>query len=157
MQASRLYSPFVVAREWTVVGKSFQLSFWQVVKVVGIHATKAYRGSLGISAPILNLGTRTRWRCVASFTPRPSYPRGMSSRYPLNRRLGGRFVEEINLLSLPEFEPRIDVFSHCTDSPSRLQFLFCTLPFRNCIDCIVWKRAVHMNYINWKGSILDLF
>jgi hypothetical protein len=31
----------------------------------------------------------TRWMSVASFTPRPVYPRGESSRNPLDRRLGG--------------------------------------------------------------------
>jgi len=47
---------------------------------------KAYWVS-GIIAPrILDLSTRWRW--VVSFTPRPLYPQGKSSRYPLHRRLG---------------------------------------------------------------------
>jgi hypothetical protein len=36
---------------------------------------------------ILDLGTRWRW--VVIFTPRPLYPQGKSSWYPLDRRLGG--------------------------------------------------------------------
>jgi hypothetical protein len=36
---------------------------------------------------ILHLGTR--WRGVASFTPRSLYPWGNRLRYPLYRRLGG--------------------------------------------------------------------
>jgi hypothetical protein len=39
-------------------------------------------GGGGIAPRILDLGTRRRW--VASFAPRPLYPR-----YPLDRRLGG--------------------------------------------------------------------
>jgi hypothetical protein len=45
-------------------------------------------GSGGIAPRILNLGTR--WRRVVSFTLRPIYPQGRSSRYPLDRRLGDR-------------------------------------------------------------------
>jgi hypothetical protein len=35
------------------------------------------------------LGLGTSWRWVVSFTPRPLYPRGKSSRYPLEWWLGG--------------------------------------------------------------------
>jgi hypothetical protein len=35
------------------------------------------------------LDFRARWRWVASFTPRPLYPREERPRYPLDRRLGG--------------------------------------------------------------------
>jgi hypothetical protein len=35
----------------------------------------------------LDLGTSWRW--VVSFTPRPLYPRGKSSQYPLDMRMGG--------------------------------------------------------------------
>jgi len=48
---------------------------------------KAYRGSVGITPRILDLGTR--WRCMASFTPRTLYPQGKNPLYPLDRRLGG--------------------------------------------------------------------
>jgi hypothetical protein len=51
------------------------------------HAMKAYWGSGGIAARILDLGTRWRW--AVSFTPRPLYPQGKSPWYPLDRRLGG--------------------------------------------------------------------
>jgi hypothetical protein len=47
----------------------------------------AYWGSEGIAPRILDLCTRWRW--VVSFTPRPTYPQGKSSWYPLDRRLGG--------------------------------------------------------------------
>jgi hypothetical protein len=59
---------------------------------------------------ILTLGTR--WRCVVSFTTWPLYPRRKSSRYPLNRRVGGpqsrsgRSGEEKKYLSLPGIESR---------------------------------------------------
>jgi hypothetical protein len=51
------------------------------------HAVKTQWGSGGIAPRILNLVTRWRW--VVSFTPRPLYPRGKSSLFPLDRRLGG--------------------------------------------------------------------
>jgi len=44
-------------------------------------------GSGGIAAFILNVGARWRW--LVSFMPRPLYPRGKSSQYPLDRRLVG--------------------------------------------------------------------
>jgi hypothetical protein len=60
-------------------------------KVVPVLATapryEDVWGCGGIAAHILNFGTRWRW--VASFTPRPLYSRGKSPWYPLNRRLGG--------------------------------------------------------------------
>jgi hypothetical protein len=51
------------------------------------HAMVTYLGSGGIAPRILNLGIR--WRRVVSFIPRPLYPQGKISRYPLDRRLGG--------------------------------------------------------------------
>jgi hypothetical protein len=51
------------------------------------HAMKTYWGSVGIAPRILDLGTR--WRSMVSFTPRPLYPAGKCSWYPLDRRLGG--------------------------------------------------------------------
>jgi hypothetical protein len=48
-----------------------------------------------------------------SFTPRQLYPRGMSPRYPLDRRLGGpqsqsgRGGEEKNFQLMPGLEPPI--------------------------------------------------
>jgi hypothetical protein len=53
----------------------------------------------------------TRWRWAVGFTPRQLFPREKSSRYALDRRLGGpqspsgRCGEERNLLHLPEIEP----------------------------------------------------
>ena len=41
----------------------------------------------GIPPHILILGTK--WKSVVSLTPRPFYHRIKSSRYPLNKRLGG--------------------------------------------------------------------
>jgi hypothetical protein len=46
-----------------------------------------HMGEWRYSSTFLDLGTRWRW--VVSFTPLPLYPRGKSSRYPLDRRLGG--------------------------------------------------------------------
>jgi hypothetical protein len=45
------------------------------------HAMKAYWGSGGIDARVLDLGTRWRW--VVSFTTRPLYPQVKSPWYPL--------------------------------------------------------------------------
>jgi hypothetical protein len=67
-------------------------------------------GEWRYSSNILHLGTK--WRRVASFTPRPFYPRGNGPRYPLDRRLGGpksrsgRCGVEKDLLPLPGIEPR---------------------------------------------------
>jgi hypothetical protein len=44
-------------------------------------------GSGCIDPEFLDLGNSWRW--VARFTPLPFYPRGKSTRYPLDRRLGG--------------------------------------------------------------------
>jgi len=43
-----------------------------------------------IEPRILNVGPSWRW--VVSFTPRPLYPRGKNTGYPLNGRLGGSQV-----------------------------------------------------------------
>jgi hypothetical protein len=48
---------------------------------------KTYGGVDVYMHVFLDLGTS--WRRVVSFTPRPLYPRVKSSRYPLDRRLGG--------------------------------------------------------------------
>jgi hypothetical protein len=48
---------------------------------------KTYWGSGCIAPRIFNLGISWRW--IVSFTPRPLYPRDKSSRFPLDRRLGG--------------------------------------------------------------------
>jgi hypothetical protein len=45
-----------------------------------------HMGEWRYSSTILCLSSRWRW--VISFTPQPLYPRGESSRYPLDRRLG---------------------------------------------------------------------
>jgi hypothetical protein len=47
---------------------------------------KTYWESGDIAPRILDIGTR--WRLVVSFTLRPLYPQGKSSRCPLDRRLG---------------------------------------------------------------------
>jgi hypothetical protein len=66
-------------------------------------------GSGGIPWCILNLGASWRW--VASFTPRPLYPRGKNFRYPLDRRMGesqsryGRGGKEKNSYSGRESNP----------------------------------------------------
>jgi hypothetical protein len=44
------------------------------------------RGEWRYSSYVLDLGNRWTW--VVSFTPLPIYPRGMGTRYPLDRRLG---------------------------------------------------------------------
>jgi hypothetical protein len=59
---------------------------------------------------ILDLGTRLK--CVDSFTPRPLYPQGKSSWYPLDRRLGGPQSrsgrgEELHIHLLSGLEPPI--------------------------------------------------
>jgi hypothetical protein len=72
---------------------------------------KAYWGSGGIEPHILDVGTRCRW--VVSFATRVLYPKGKSSWYPLERRLGGpqsrfgRGREEKNYQPLPRFEHAI--------------------------------------------------
>jgi hypothetical protein len=73
------------------------------------HSMKTYSGSGGIASRILDLGTR--WRLVVSFTSRPLYTKGKSTRYPLDRRLGGpqsrsgRGGEEKNSQPPPRIEP----------------------------------------------------
>jgi hypothetical protein len=94
----------------------------------------------GCIAPrILDLGTR---RSMVSFTPQPLYTRGKSSRYPLDRRLGGpqsqsgRGGEEKNFQSSPgiETQPPIvqPVASHHTDwAKGQIKFWKCLLQFRS--------------------------
>jgi hypothetical protein len=48
---------------------------------------KAYWGVEIYLQAFFDLGTRWRW--VASFTPRPLYPQKKSPWYPLDRKLGG--------------------------------------------------------------------
>jgi hypothetical protein len=48
---------------------------------------KAYWVSECIAPRILDLGTR--WRCVVSFTHRPLYLQGQSTRFTLDKRPGG--------------------------------------------------------------------
>jgi hypothetical protein len=75
------------------------------------HAMKAHWGNGGIAIRILDLSTRWRW--AVGFTPRPLYPQGKNSRYPLYSRLSGsqsrsgRGGEEKNSYPLPELEPPI--------------------------------------------------
>jgi hypothetical protein len=69
-----------------------------------------------------------RWRWVVSFTLQPFYPQGKSTRYPLNRRLGGSQSqsghggEEKNSQPLPVLEPPIiqPAAQHYTTEQSRL-------------------------------------
>jgi len=51
------------------------------------HATKAYGRMKLRPHSFFDLGTRWRW--AVSFTPRPLYPQGKSTRYQLYGRLGG--------------------------------------------------------------------
>ena len=71
---------------------SYGTSLYQRVKMKLslLHATKLYRRTGGMFPPVLNLSTRWRW--VASLTPRPPYPlEGTNSR-------SWRFGEERHLL-----------------------------------------------------------
>jgi len=52
-----------------------------IINLIKIRATKTHFGSGGIAPRNPDLGTRRRW--VVSFTRRPLYPQGKSSRYPL--------------------------------------------------------------------------
>jgi hypothetical protein len=64
--------------------------YWEAkVKFSVYLSTTQWRltGSGGMALRTLNLSTTYRW--VASFTLRPLYPRENSSRYHLDRRLGG--------------------------------------------------------------------
>ena len=66
---------------------------------LSLYAMKAYRGS-GCAAPVI-LNLSSRWRWEVSLMPRPLYPARMSSRCPMNTRMGwhntwyGRFEPEI--------------------------------------------------------------
>jgi hypothetical protein len=62
---------------------------------------KAYRGSGGVTALILNLNTR---RYVLIFTPQPLYPQGKNTQYQLNvpQMQSVHFARD-DLLSLPGF------------------------------------------------------
>jgi hypothetical protein len=90
-------------------------------------------GSGSIAPLILDLGTRWRW--VASFTPRPLYPQGKSPSYPLARRLGGpqsrsgRSDEEKSSQPLPGLEPPIiqSVSQLYTTELSRLYCCLCMI------------------------------
>jgi hypothetical protein len=61
----------------------------QVVPLLNELSTASWRrmGEGQYSSTILDLGSRWRW--VVSFTPWRIYPRGKSTRCPLDRRLGG--------------------------------------------------------------------
>jgi hypothetical protein len=69
---------------------------------------KVYWGNGGLASGILDIGTRWRW--VVSFMPRPLYPQGKRTCYPLVRRFGrpqsrsGRDGEEENSQPLPILE-----------------------------------------------------
>jgi hypothetical protein len=84
-------------------------------------------GEWSYSSTILIL--QTRWIYVVSFAPVPLYPRGNSSRHPLDGKLvrpqsrSGRRGEEKNVLSLPEIEPLY------LGSPDRNLSLFRLRPF----------------------------
>jgi hypothetical protein len=70
---------------------------------------KRYGGSGRMHPRFLDLGTSLRY--VASFTPRPLYPRGKGPCYPLDRRLGepqSRSVRygEVKFFTLPGLELR---------------------------------------------------
>jgi hypothetical protein len=73
------------------------------------HYAMKTHGKWRYISNILDLDTSWRW--VVSFTTRPLYHGGKSTRYPLHRRLGGsqsqfgRCGEEKNL-SLPRTEPQ---------------------------------------------------
>ena len=92
----------------------------------------AYRGSRGIAALILNLGTR--WRCVGIFTQRPLYP---EQRIPAPTEykavsvpiagLGGS-GEERNLLLVPEMERTVQPVAN------------------RYIDCDIHRRDMKINY-----------
>jgi hypothetical protein len=72
----------------------------------------------------------TGWRCVDSFTPRPLYPQGKISWYPLYRRLGrpqsrsGCGGEEKNSQALLGIEPLIilPVAQHYSTELSRFLY-----------------------------------
>jgi hypothetical protein len=99
-----------------------KLMFWNPINAIKIrlslcfswteyHAMKASWGSRGIAPHILDFGTRWRW--VASFTPRPLYSQGKTPWYPLDRTLGGPQSrsgyggKDKNSQPLPGLEPPI--------------------------------------------------
>ena len=55
-------------------------------EVVPVHAIKAYSGSVGVAAVILNLGTG--WKLVVSLMPQPLSLQRKKPHYPLDKRLG---------------------------------------------------------------------
>jgi hypothetical protein len=92
---------------------------------------KAYWGNDGIAPLILDLGTRWRW--VASFTPRPLYPQGKNAWYSLVRRLSGpqswsgRGGEEKNSQPVPGLKPQIIIQSYDNHPPSLCVWRQCVL------------------------------
>jgi hypothetical protein len=84
-----------------------------VIKGIGkvVPGYEGVLGSRGIAPHILDLVTRRRW--VVGFAPRPPYPHGRGTCYPLDRRLGGLQNwsgcggEEKNSQPLPGLEPPI--------------------------------------------------
>jgi hypothetical protein len=110
-------------------------------------------GSGGITAHILDLGTRWRW--VVSFTPRTLYPQGKSSWYPLDRRLGGpqsRSGEERDSQPLPGLEPLIiqpvalrytTELSRLLRSPDKPRGVAASLRLNTCRS--IWLRSTSQN------------
>jgi hypothetical protein len=128
--------------------KKVKLSLWFLL--TEHHATKAYWGSGGIAPCILDLGTRWRW--VASFTPRPLYPQEKSRWYPSDRRLGGlqswsgRGGGEKNSQPLPGTEPSIiqPVDQRYTTRLPRLLRLLQRLTKVTCFMCFYQLRNLTM-------------
>jgi len=149
-RACRLYSPFVVPREWTVGGKNFSslsLSCWSpYVRYEGVW------GSVLIAPPILKLGTKCWW-VVAIGRGRPTHGvRATGTRLiggwmsPLQSQ-SGRFGKKRNLLSLTGFEHRIVHPRHWLRHPgvSSLSFSALHRCFLNCVMSVSlerWKEAV---------------
>jgi hypothetical protein len=79
----------------------------------------------------------TRWRWVATFTPRSLCPQGKSPRYPLDRRLRGpqsrseHGVEGKNSQPMPGFEPRPSDCPARSQSPGLKQLSY--LMFQNTV------------------------
>jgi hypothetical protein len=68
-----------------------------VQHAVPVHATKAYKGSRGITSSILNIGTGQRR--VANFTPRLLFfIREIKVKHPLNRALGCGGIAGLDIL-----------------------------------------------------------
>ena len=79
-------------------------------KVVPVQVMKVHRGKeVQFSVFVINT---VHWGEKVGFTPRPFFLRGKSAQYTMNTKLGepqsqsGRFVDEIILKLLFEFEPR---------------------------------------------------